>query len=100
MELIELELKDGKKIFIEPVDSKGITEAGARDKIKDKVDDILSIIPSIASSFIDAVDKMGKKPSSLSTEFGISIAAEGGIIIAKVSGEANFKVSLAWEFKK
>lgn len=99
MRLIELELKDGNKIFIEPI-THGIREAGIREKLTDKMDDILSVIPSIASSFVDAVNKMENQPSSLSTEFGISISGEGGIIIAKVNAEAHFKVRLVWEFKK
>ena len=98
MGVMKLKLKDGSEVSIEPV-TLGIREAGI-GKITDKMDDILKIIPSIASSFVDAINNMDNKPSSLSTEFGISISGEGGIIIAKVGAEAHFKVSLRWEFEK
>lgn len=97
---VELELDDGSKVLVEPIHVKGITEAGVSGKVSKKVDEILSIIPNISSSILDAVYKMDKKPSSLSTEFGIGISAGGNIILTSVNAEAHFKVKLEWEFKK
>ncbi len=46
---------------------------------------------------VDAVDSPGSRVMEVAVEFGVKMSAETGAIIAKASGEANFKINLMWK---
>ena len=57
----------------------------------------LDVVQRSAQAFVEQVEKMARKPSSLEVEFGLKASGEMGIFaITKASGEANFKVKLKW----
>lgn len=47
-------------------------------------------------SIIKNFEKLKRKPTSVSAEFGLSIAGEGNLFVVKASGEATIKVTLNW----
>ena len=40
---------------------------------------------------------VAQPPDEVAVEFGVKMSAESGAIIAKASGEANFKINLVWK---
>jgi len=49
-----------------------------------------------AAAIIEKFGSMDHRPEEIEIEFGVSLSAEAGAIIAKTSGEANFRIALRW----
>lgn len=53
---------------------------------------------NMIATLLAGLQSVGKEPSEISLEFGLKASAEiAGLMIAKATGEANFKVSLTWK---
>jgi hypothetical protein len=73
---------------------------GINDKVTKKFDELMKVIHPITETIVNSVDHLGKRPQSLSAEFGLSITAEGNIFVVKASGEASLKVTFNWSYDK
>jgi Trypsin-co-occurring domain 1 len=78
--------------------SDGITE-----KLRDRVDDIReAVVAGVSAIAVDTADLPaggGWQVSSLSASFGITLAAEAGVVLSKASAEATFEVTVTFTRK-
>jgi hypothetical protein len=101
-DLVEFKLEDGSSVLIETESvSSGAVTRGRRftetfvtaDKTFEQAFDRLR--PATAA-IIEKFRSMAQQPEEIEIEFGVSVNVEAGAIIAKTSGEANFRIVLRW----
>lgn len=91
-------------ILVEFAQSPGMTECSlARPDLQkqsaEAVKNAMNTIYNTARQVTDTIDSLEIKPSSVEVEFGITLNAESGALIAKCGVEAAFNVRLIWERK-
>jgi len=93
-------------IFLVEVDSGAgdvSLEMSGKDVVratKQTLQRVVDVVRDSCQTFIDDIEKLPKKPSSIELEFGIDIGGEAGIpLVTKGSVSANFKVTLMWDWK-
>jgi len=102
-ELVEFELEDGSSILIETEDtrSRPTMRGGSASEAVVKADetfaDALRRIGPTSSAIVERFRDLPQRPDEIEVEFGIKVSAEAGAIIARASGEANFRVVLRWK---
>jgi Trypsin-co-occurring domain 1 len=94
-------------VFVEtvPLDSSGTRQIGPRTRttslLKDRRDDIESAISEASSIIQDSVDRIedkdGWRVKTIEAKFGLTLAAEAGVILSKASAEASFEVTVTIE---
>ena len=89
-------------IEIEEVKKKGggAVGTGVGKKIKESTEnfkDVLDVIPSLTEDIHSSIIAKQSTASEVQVEFGFKFGVDMGIIIAKSSAEANFKVSIKWK---
>ena len=57
----------------------------------------LENVRSAAEGILQQLRSLAQPPDEVAVEFGVKMSAESGAIIAKASGEANFKINLTWK---
>jgi hypothetical protein len=50
-----------------------------------------------AQDVLDSLRAMPQAPSRVALEFGVKLSADAGVVLARASTEAHFKVLLEWE---
>jgi len=102
MEKIILD-KDGKPWYSVEVTSDPNPLRGAVENVASAATSISNVGDIIAQSSRDILESMKQglgesTPDEVELEFGVSLKGDFGIpIIAKASGEATFKVRIAWK---
>jgi hypothetical protein len=109
--LVEVESSRGRVLFEGDASEVLLQEMAAGDKIKDVVTTTGARVAQVGSTiractgdlltvFDDlATDKRdGGSFSSAVIELGVTVTAEGNVVVAKGSVEANLKVTLNWDF--
>ena len=61
------------------------------------MDRAMDTIRDMAERTKKAVDSIQMRPDDIEVTFGIKLTAEAGALIAKVGGEAQLEVKLAWK---
>ena len=61
------------------------------------IESAMNTIYNTAREVSDTINSLAVKPSTVEIEFGITLKAESGALIAKCGAEASFKVTLTWE---
>jgi hypothetical protein len=105
MPVIEKKLSSGKTIFIEVPQDSGDGKVGKIKKTIEYVDEafdklIQNEITEYCNILVGAFEGLKKQaipPKKANAEFGLQGSAEGNVYLAKISAQANFKVSLEWE---
>ncbi len=69
---------------------------GVEKKIGKKLSDLIEVIQPMTETIIESIDRLDKKPDSISAEFGLSISGEGNIFVVKAAGEASLRVTFTW----
>jgi hypothetical protein len=100
-DLVEFKLEDGSSVLIETESVSSAVTRGRRftepfvtaDKTFEQAFDRLR--PATAA-IIEKFRSMAEQPEEIEIEFGVSVNVEAGAIIAKTSGEANFRIALRW----
>ena len=102
--LVKMDLEDGGSVLVEaaesasgsgPVTRGGRTEdlvesAGAT--LESALDQLGPVVKGVVSKLREAADW----PDEVGVEFSIKLSADANVIIARSTGEANFKISLHW----
>jgi Trypsin-co-occurring domain 1 len=57
----------------------------------------LENVRSAAEIILHQLCSLAQPPDEVAVEFGVKMSAESGAIIAKLAGEANFKINLTWK---
>lgn len=98
-------LQDGSEVAIEvfpapgqkPVSRISDLAEGAKESFESSIDAIYKMI----STFYGNLEAVGKKPDDITIEFGLKATTEvNGLMIAKATADANFKISLTWKAPK
>ncbi|MEV0638938.1 CU044_2847 family protein [Streptomyces sp. NPDC050619] len=67
--------------------------ASAADTLRQAVD---RVRPA-AQDVLDSLRAMPQAPDRVALEFGVKLSADAGVVLARASSEAHFKVLLEWE---
>lgn len=100
--LLEFELEDGSSVLIETEDaiSRPVTRGGraaeALSIANTTFEQALDRVRPASVALVERFRGMAQQPDEIEVEFGIKVNAEAGAIIAKTSGEANFRIVLRW----
>lgn len=107
-QLVEIRLRDGATILAEvepgtPV----VTPSGGRAPVSIGSDmlkhadfgETMRSVQLAASEVADSLRKMATPPDACEVTFGIKLSATGSAILAKMSGDVNFSVTLKWTSK-
>jgi Trypsin-co-occurring domain 1 len=95
-------LNDGSEVVVEvsarpgqkPVSRISDFAEGAKESFERSIDAVYKMI----STFYGSLQAEGKKPNDITIEFGLKATTEvSGLMIAKATADANFKVSLSWK---
>jgi hypothetical protein len=104
-QLAQFPLKDGGVLVVEvdaPASSagrvmRGSTSEDALAQASDTFESALKMVRTAAEGILDQLRSLAQQPDEVAVEFGVKMSAESGAIIAKASGEANFKINLTWK---
>ena len=101
-QLVRFMTEDGEPLLIEvanpweqPVTRGGRTGAAvveAGKSLEEVVGQLGPVVRGIVSELRTAADW----PDEVEVEFAVKISADSNVIIARVSGEANFRIALRW----
>lgn len=73
------------------------------DTLRNRLDDIRTAIAAGAETVAESLHKLpsaeGWSLGEVSASFGITLAAESGVILSKASGEATFEVTVTFKRK-
>ena len=102
---IEFPFEDGSTIVVEVNEPEG--ERGTRraargteeepEKAPQTFEQALSKIRPATEKVITTLRNLIQKPDEVEMEFGFSLSAEAGVIIASASTQANYRVTLRWK---
>ena len=102
-DVVEFELEDGSSVLIEAesLTSRPVTR-GARptelvSKANETFEQALNRVGPTSAAIVERLSQLAQQPDEIEVEFGIKINAEVGAIIAKTSGEANFRIAVRWK---
>src|SRR5262249_32743554 len=103
--LAKFPLKDGGFLAVETNSAdvlpdrvmRGSSPGGTVATASDTFEAALGKVRSAAEGILHQLRSLAQPPDSVGVEFGVKMNAETGAIIAKASGEANFKISLSWK---
>jgi hypothetical protein len=102
-QLVKMDLADGGSVLVEAADAPmtGPVTRGARTEelvtsagatLESALDQLGPVVKGVVSKLREAADW----PDEVSVEFSIKLSADANVIIARSTGEANFKISLHW----
>ncbi|MFF9114431.1 CU044_2847 family protein [Streptomyces massasporeus] len=69
------------------------TAEGATGTLREAVDHVRPA----AQDVLDSLRAMPQAPDRVTLEFGVKLGADAGVVLARVSSEAHFKVLMEWE---
>ena len=101
-EIVEYPLEGGGVLLVQPASmDAGQGDLGlaspvdervkkAKETLESALDQVAPALKSVASRLRDM------SPDNLTVEFGLTLTAEAGVVVAKGSTEVHFTVTLAW----
>ena len=101
--LVKFPLADGNVIVVEvdEPETSGTVRASRSDDIIDDAkltfEQSLNTIKTSTDSIINKLQDLIHRPEAIDMEFGFNMSGESGAVIAKVTAEANYKVTLRWQ---
>jgi Trypsin-co-occurring domain 1 len=81
------------------ISNEGLVRAGAGDVVgraTERFDQAVAQIVRLGQDAVRRARAAATPPDAIDVELGLKLTAETGFVIAKSSGEANFKVTLRW----
>ncbi len=101
-DLVEYPLEDGGTVYVRSasVDA-GSGQLGLASSTEEKTKKATETLESALAQVIPALKSVTSRlkdlsPDDLTVEFGLTLTAETGIIVAKGGAEVHFTVSMAW----
>jgi|tagenome__1003787_1003787.scaffolds.fasta_scaffold20636313_2 hypothetical protein len=100
--LIEVPLDGAESIVIEigEVESGGIARSARPGEVVGMAtasfDAALDRLRPMAQTLIAKLHELAERPDEIGVEFGLKMTIDAGLVVARTSGEANFKVTLRW----
>ena len=106
-QLIEFPLEGGGSIVVAapveglPVTRGGVTRGLGPSELLSRADQTLETafgrVQPAAEALLKQLLSLADAPDSVEIEFGLTLSASIGAVIAKGSSEANFRVTLRWD---
>jgi hypothetical protein len=103
-DLVEFSLADGSVVLVEAEElhPARVTRGGGRDSgVVEKADRTFEAaverVGPASAVLLERLRSLADQPEEVEVEFGIKLNAEAGAIIARTSGEANFRVAMRWK---
>jgi Trypsin-co-occurring domain 1 len=99
--LVEVPLRSGDVIAVEVDDQDaGIVRAARPGEViataTSSFEAALERLQPMAQTLVDKLGNLAERPDEMGIEFGMKLNVDAGLVIARTSGEANFKVTLQW----
>jgi hypothetical protein len=106
--LVEYELESGGTIVVDAEDgdfdtaarpvTRGLhdVEGAMVERAGRTFESALATVEPATQSLLSHLRELDHGPQTISIEFGVSLHAAAGAIIAQTGGDANFKVTLTW----
>jgi Trypsin-co-occurring domain 1 len=101
--LVKFPLADGNVVVVEvdEPETSGTVRASRSDDMVDEAkqtfEQSLDTIRTSTESVINKLQSLTHRPDEIEMEFGFNMSGEFGAVIAKVTAEANYKVTLRWQ---
>jgi hypothetical protein len=100
-----MDVSESHPVLVQVVDVRAGREIGwgtnLADNLRDRLDDIRTAIAAGAKTVAESLHSLpaaeGWRLGEVSASFGITLAAESGVILSKVSGEATFEVTVTFQ---
>ncbi len=99
--LVEFPLEEGGSIVVEvdEPETGGTVRAGREDTIeqaRETFEDALNKVLPAAKTVVEKLRNMASRPDEIEVTFGVNLSTKAGAVIASVSAEANFGVTVRW----
>lgn len=100
----EFTYDEGEPILVQFSEARGMQYAsldGAElvQRSEEALDKAMGTIRRMSTRVVDTIQSinLADRPAQVEVEFGLTLDAEAGALIAKVSTQASFNVKLVWE---
>ncbi|MFB9462388.1 CU044_2847 family protein [Streptomyces cinereospinus] len=101
---VRIPLDDGSSILVQvdageaPADSRGPVKAGRiADAVRElprSVQEAMVPVTTMARAVLDQLRQAG--PDEVTVEFGVNLAAQAGVVIAKSEANCHLRVAMTW----
>jgi Trypsin-co-occurring domain 1 len=94
-----IHLSQGRAFLVESEPEPGVVRAGRTATVKESAETFeqsLAKIRQIAEAIVENVSMIKEGPEKVRAEFGITLSAEAGLVVAKGTAEAHFVLELEW----
>jgi len=101
-QLVDFKLEEGGSILVEveeqtrePVTRRG-RPAEAVTQAAESLEQVLGRLGPAMKGIVSELRAAADGPEEVEIEFGVKLATDANVIIARTSGEANFRIALKW----
>ncbi|MFI6010741.1 CU044_2847 family protein [Streptomyces sp. NPDC051243] len=97
----EMLLDDGQVVLLEvagdgPAGVQRVSRGGVVAGAAETLQQALARVRPALGAVVDHARELPRPPESVTVEFGITLSAEAGVVVARGSTEAHFTVSMEW----
>jgi hypothetical protein len=104
----EITTSDGEPILVQFSEARGMQPVAPLDgaelaqRSAEALDKAMDTIRQMADRVISTIQEIQvtDRPTEVEVEFGLVLDAEAGVLVARVAGQAGFKVKLVWKASK
>jgi NTP-dependent ternary system trypsin peptidase co-occuring protein len=103
-DLVEFSLADGSVVVVEAeelqptrVTRGGRQDGGVVEKADRTFEAAVERVGPASAALVERLRSLADQPDEIEVEFGVKLNAEAGAIIARTSGEANFRIAVRWK---
>jgi hypothetical protein len=100
LQVIGFPLEDGGTLVVQaagPDSAGGLGLVSPEDKLKKAGETLESALSKVTPALKTMTSKLRDlSPDGITVEFGLTLTAESGVIVAKGSAEVHFTVTIAW----
>jgi len=97
---LKIPLEGGGSFVVEAADGPGAIRAARGDRTittsAETFERSLNTVRHVAETLVRKIASVSVTPDRIRAEFGITLSAETGFVVAKGRGEANFVIELEW----
>jgi Trypsin-co-occurring domain 1 len=101
-QLLKFTTEQGEPLLVEVADSWGqpVTRGGragaAVVEAGRSLDEVVGQLGPVVKGIVSQLRTAADRPDEVEVELAVEIAADSNVIIARVGGEANFRIALKW----
>ncbi|WP_230396200.1 CU044_2847 family protein [Streptomyces blattellae] len=97
----EMLLDDGQIVLLEvagdgPAGVQRVSRGGVVAGAAETLQQALGRVRPALGAVVDDARSLARPPAEVTVEFGITLSAEAGVVVAKGSTEAHFTVTMRW----